>query len=92
MPTRKLSVTMEASLAKLVRAAASKEGVSLSTWLADAARAKVRQHGLRAALAEYAKVHGAPSPDEAARIVAATRTRSIVTYPRRRGTRSKSRT
>ena len=85
MSAEKLSVSMDAELVKLIREAAAEEGISLSTWLADAARAKARQQGLREALAEYAKLHGAMTAEEAERIVAATRKRSVITgIPRKR--------
>jgi hypothetical protein len=84
MSAEKLSVSMESSLVKVIRSAASDAGVSLSTWLADAARAKARQVELRDALAHYAKAHGEISTEEATRIVAVSRKRSIVTGIKKR--------
>lgn len=84
MSAEKLSVSMESSLVKVIRGAASDAGVSLSTWLADAARAKARQQELRDALAHYADAHGQLTTEEATRIVAASRRGSVVTGIKKR--------
>ncbi|MBA3391008.1 MAG: hypothetical protein H0T89_00100 [Deltaproteobacteria bacterium] len=82
MSVEKLSVSMEASLAKLVRSAASEEGVSLSTWLAEAARAKARQRALRAALADHAAEHGPLTAKAASELIDSARAHSFVSRGR----------
>ncbi len=84
MAAEKLSVSMETSLVKVIRGAASREGVSLSTWLADAAAAKARNHALREALRDHAAQHGGLTVEEAQAVVATARARSIVSRRRRR--------
>jgi hypothetical protein len=80
---KKLSVSFDAELADVIRAAASEEGVSMSTWLASAAAAKARRRFLRAALDNLAKDEGALSDDDIDRLIAQARQRSIVTKPQR---------
>ena len=84
MTAEKLSVSIESSLVKLIRGAASEEGVSVSTWLADAAAAKARQRALREAVREHAEEHGALALTDANRLVAAARAGSLVSRPRKR--------
>jgi hypothetical protein len=84
MSAEKLSVSMESALVKVIRDAAAEAGVSLSTWLADAARAKARQQELRDALADYASSHGDMTTEEAMQIVSASRRRSVVTGTKKR--------
>jgi hypothetical protein len=74
----KLSISLDSELAATVRNAASAQGVSVSTWLADAAQAQVRQIRLRAALDPLAAEIGGLDPDEVDRIVAAARSGSTV--------------
>jgi hypothetical protein len=80
----KFSISMEASLAKLVRSAAAEEGVSVSTWLTEAAMERARQHALGEALDELEARHGPMSMDEARKIVEESRKHSIVTRPRKK--------
>lgn len=82
MSAEKLSVSMESSLLKLVRSAAAEEGLSLSTWLAEAARAKARQRALRLALLDYAAEHGDLTAEDASAIVAGARRRSKISRPK----------
>jgi len=82
MGAEKLSISMESSLVKLVRSAASDEGVSVSTWLSEAARSRARQRALREALADHGQRHGTLSADEANQIVEAARRESLVSRPR----------
>ena len=84
MAVEKLSVSLEASLAKIVRGAASEAGVSVSTWLAEAARAKARQRALLEAIDDAGRRHGALDPAEARALVDGARQRSVVTRARRR--------
>lgn len=80
----KLSVSLEASLARMVRSAASEAGVSVSTWLSEAARAKARQRSLREALDEQERRHGPLEADETAALIASARAGSVVVRGRRR--------
>ena len=82
MSAEKLSISFDADLAGEVRTAAAEAGVSVSTWLADAATAKARQRQLRLALDDYAGEFGALDDDEVEALVAEARTRSVVTRPR----------
>lgn len=50
MPVDRFSITMDPELGKAVREAAAEEGISVSSWLAEAAMAKVRNRLLRSAL------------------------------------------
>jgi len=84
MAVEKLSVSMSASLVKLVRDAASDDGVSVSTWLSEAAEVRARQRALRVALAERDRRDVAISVDEAALLVDEARARSVVVRPKRR--------
>ncbi len=86
MSVAKLSVSLETSLARVVRGAAAEAGVSVSTWLAEAARAKARQRALVEAVDDQARRHGALAPEERAALVAAARARSVVIRPRTRRT------
>jgi hypothetical protein len=74
----KLSISLDSELAGTVRNAASAQGVSVSTWLADAAQAQVRQIRLRDALDALAAEVGGLDPDEVDRLVAAARNSSTV--------------
>ncbi|HVV85629.1 MAG TPA: hypothetical protein VHE35_21360 [Kofleriaceae bacterium] len=84
MTVAKLSVSLEASVARMVRSAASEAGVSVSTWLSEAARAKGRQRALREALEDHLRAHGSLDADETSALVGAARARSVVTRGRRR--------
>ena len=84
MAVEKLSVSMDASLVKLIRSAASAEGVTVSTWLSEAAAARARHAALRDALREHALEHGTLSADEVEQLVAQARARSIIVRARKR--------
>jgi hypothetical protein len=76
----KLSISLESELAAMVRADAAERGVSVSTWLAGAAEARVRQRRLRAALDALASEIGGLDAAEVDRLVAqARRTSRVVT-------------
>ncbi len=83
MAVKKLSVSFDAELADSIRAAAAEEGVSMSTWLASAAAAKVRRRYLRAALDELAEDAGVLSDEDIDRLIVGARQRSMVTKPQR---------
>ena len=78
MAAEKLSISLDAALAASVRAAASEQGVSISTWLADAALAQVRQRQLREALDELATEEGELDPAEIDELIANARQTSRV--------------
>lgn len=78
MSAEKLSISLDSDLAATVRAAAAEQGVSVSTWLAGAAQAQVRQRRLRAALDSLAAEIGSLDAEEVDRLVAAARTNSTV--------------
>lgn len=83
MAVEKLSVSFNADLVALIRAAAAEEGVSLSTWLANAAEAKARQRHLRRALDAYAEEHGELTDEQVDRLIADARVGSRATRPKR---------
>lgn len=74
----KLSISLESELAASVRAAASDQGVSVSTWLADAAVAQIRQRRLREALDALAVDEGALDSSEVDGLIARARRNSRV--------------
>jgi len=69
----KLSISLDAELIARVRAAANEQGVSVSTWLAKAAEAQVRQRLLREALDAFAAEIGELSQEEVVRLIAESR-------------------
>lgn len=83
MGAEKLSISMDSSLLKLARDAAAAEGVSLSTWLSDAARARARQRALCEALEDQAGRHGPLSLEQAEQIVAGARRGSRISRRKR---------
>jgi hypothetical protein len=78
MGAEKLSISLDSDLAAAVRAAAGEQGVSVSTWLADAAQAQVRQRRLRAALDVLTSEEGELDPAEIDRLIAHARGTSRV--------------
>lgn len=81
MTSEKLSVSFDANLAATVRAAAAKEGVSVSWWLAHAAEDSARRRHLREALDAFATEHGALTDADIDRIIADARRGSTVVGP-----------
>jgi hypothetical protein len=73
-----LSISLDSDLAASVRAAASEQGVSVSTWLADAAQAQVRQRRLREALDALALEQEELDPVEIDRLITDARRTSRV--------------
>jgi hypothetical protein len=63
----KLSISFESQLAEAVRAAAARTGRPLSSWLAEAATAKLRAEALAEFLAEWEAEHGALTVEEIAK-------------------------
>lgn len=81
MPVTKLSVSVEEDLARVVRAAAADEGVSVSAWLADAASHRIRNRFLGEAIT--AALSERPDLDEHAlqELARQARANAIVTSP-----------
>jgi hypothetical protein len=73
MNITRLSVSFEEDLARAVRRAAGDE--STSSWLADAARRKLRAEGLLRAVREWESEHGAVLGSELRAIERAERPR-----------------
>ncbi len=65
-----MSISLDSDLAASVRAAASEQGVTVSTWLAEAAQARVRQQRLREALDVLASEEGELEAAEIDRVIA----------------------
>lgn len=78
----KLSISLDADLAGEVRSGAADDGVSISTWLAEAALAKARQRRLRAALDADVAELGELSEDEIDRLIADARSGSLMSKPK----------
>lgn len=57
MPVARLSISFDVNLARRVKRAAGSEPTS--SWLADAARRKLRAEGLLAVIHEWESIHGA---------------------------------
>ena len=58
MKVDKISISLEAELGDEVRAAALKAGMGVSSWLAEAAAAKLRTEALAEFLDTWEKAHG----------------------------------
>ena len=67
MKVDKLSVSFEARLGDQVRDAARRSGTGLSSWLAQAAAARLRAEALRDYLDAWEKKHGTLTPAELSR-------------------------
>lgn len=66
MRVDKLSVSFAAELGEAVRAAAERAGTPVSTWLAEAAAAKLRAEALAEFLDGWESEHGALTAEELA--------------------------
>lgn len=64
MTVARLAISFDAELARAVRRAAGKRPTS--TWLAEAARQRLRSDGLLRVVAEYESEHGAFTAEELA--------------------------
>lgn len=58
MVAEKFSASMDDAVLAEARADAEEEGVTLSAWLAEAVRDRLRLKGLRRAIADYEAEHG----------------------------------
>jgi hypothetical protein len=66
MPVRKLSVALEDDTADAASAAAQRRGMSLSSWLNEAAERALRVEAGLSAVAEWEAEHGPLTQDELA--------------------------
>jgi hypothetical protein len=66
MKVYKLSVSFDPELGDAVRDAADRAGQRLSSWLAEAAAAKLRADALADFLASWEAEHGSLTPEELA--------------------------
>jgi len=66
MTVEKISISLDEETAKQARAAAEIEGMSLSAWLAKAAREAAQLLRARRAMEEYIQLFGEPDPEAAA--------------------------
>jgi len=64
MKVDKLSVSFEATLGDNIRNAAQKAGTGISSWLAEAAAAKLRTEALREFLDAWESEHGPLTAEE----------------------------
>lgn len=64
MAVEKLSVSFPEDLAGAVRQGAREAGQGVSTWLAQAASARLRADALQAFVTEYEREHGAFTAEE----------------------------
>jgi hypothetical protein len=76
----RISAAMPPEIGAAVRAAATRRGVSVSSWLTDAAAAQLRNELLGAALDEWEAEHGPFTDDELNAAAAA-----LSDSPRRKG-------
>jgi len=66
MAVEKISVSLPERVIARARRAAKRDGVPLSTWLAEAAEAAADLAEAQAALEEYEALYGPPDPEAAA--------------------------
>ena len=64
MGVDKISISLDAGLGAAVRQAARRDATSLSAWLAEAARAKLRAEALGAFLDAWEREHGPLTVEE----------------------------
>ena len=67
MKVDKISISLDAELAGRVRAAALKRDTGVSSWLAEAAVARLRSEALEEFLAAWEKKHDPLTPEELGR-------------------------
>ena len=84
MSAEKVSISLDQELLNTIRSAATDDGTTVSSWLADAAETKARNRYLREALDAADAEFGTITDDEADELITAMRARSIVTRPKSR--------
>lgn len=62
----KMSLSFPADVGDDIRRAATRAGTSVSAWMAEAARSRLRSEALRILLDEYQSEHGAFTTEELA--------------------------
>ena len=67
MKVDKMSISMDPELGDEVRTAAQRAGKNLSSWIADAAKAKLRAEALAKFLTGWEAQHGSFTSEELAR-------------------------
>lgn len=80
MTVRKFSASMDERTLREARVVAKEEGVSFSSWLAEAARDRLRLRGLRGQIAAFEAEYGQITREEVAKV----RHELRPTRPRRR--------
>ncbi|MGH3545762.1 MAG: hypothetical protein ACRDPW_07545 [Mycobacteriales bacterium] len=83
MAAKKMSISLDAELARTIRAAAHEADVSLSTWFSEAAASRVRQQRLRYALSTSDPEVAALSDTQLDHAVTQARQASFMTTPQR---------
>lgn len=83
MAIDKLSISLDETLAQIVRDAAAEENITVSAWLANAAQDRIRNRLLGLALDANAGPEGRMPIEEVHALVAEARSRAIVTQPKR---------
>lgn len=83
MAIDKLSISLDESLAQIVRDAAAEENITVSAWLANAAQDRIRNRLLGLALEIDNPEIVALSTEELMQIVSVARSQAIVTNPHR---------
>lgn len=66
MRKKHLIISLPADLAADLREAAEEDGQRMSTWLADAARRRLKARGLRQVVAEWETINGPFTEEELA--------------------------
>ncbi len=73
-PSPKLAITVDPEIHEKILAAATRDRVSVSAWMTDAAREALRRRAGLAAIAEWEKEHGLFSAEEMNEARASVRT------------------
>jgi hypothetical protein len=63
-PSPKLAITVDPGVYKNILAAAASDGVSISSWMTEAARGELRRRAGLAAVAQWEKQHGRITAEE----------------------------
>lgn len=79
MAVTKLSVSVEAEVAESVKQAARDEGLTVSAWLSAAAKARIRNRLLGAAIADAAADLHSFDDETIQQLITAARSRAIFT-------------
>lgn len=66
MTVERITISLDADLAELVKAAADEDSLNVSAWFGDAARQRLASRRLRTVIDDWEQEHGAFSEDELA--------------------------